>query len=410
MSRNTITIPCARLCYVVTSPMSTAFLTGQLAYLRSKGYDVTLITSPGKELDSFQEREGVEVVRVPIERRIRLWSDFVSLVRLYRVFRSLRPQIVNAGTPKAGLLGMLAAWAARVPVRIYVLHGLRLETTRGLKRRILALTERIASAFSHRVICVSHSLADKYIQLGLADPKKVVVLGAGSANGIDAEHFAPTAKRVAQVCRIRKDFGILPDEPVIGYVGRLARDKGIADLVQAFAGVSKSIPTAWLLLVGDFDKTDMPDDATVESISSHPRIIKTGFIEDVAPLLHTMNLMALPSLREGFPTVVLEAQAAGKPVVGYRATGIVDAIIDGVTGRLIPIGAVEQLSAALLEYIRNPNLAEAHGSRGQQRVRTEFATQRVWRALEGEYRKLLHEAGFDSQRNDLSQQIRAKAA
>ncbi len=383
-----------RLCYVVTNSWATSYLAGQLAYLRSQGFEVTLITSPGKELDAFQRKEGVESVRVPIERSIRPWRDFCSLVRLFRAFRSLRPQIVNAGTPKAGLLGMLAAWAARVPVRIYVVHGLRLETTRGLKRRILAMTERIASACAHRVICVSQSLADQYIQLGLADRRKVIVLGAGSANGVDAAELAPTPRRIIQAHQIREQFGISPEEPVIGYVGRLARDKGIADLVQAFAAVSSRIPTAWLLLVGDFDKADALDEATTASIRSHPRIVKTGFIDGVAPYYHAMNVVALPSFREGFPTVILEAQAAGLPTVGYQATGVVDAILDGVTGRLVPIGAVEQLAAALLEYLHDPKLAAAHGASGQGRAKSEFSNQRIWNALLEEYHKLLGWADF----------------
>lgn len=381
-------LPGTRLCYVVTHPISTCFLRGQLRHMHNQGYQVTLITSPGRELDGIREVEKVCIQTVPMEREIRPIRDLWALIQLYRVIRLVRPQIVNAGTPKAGLLGMLAAWAARVPVRIYTLHGLRLETTTGLKRRILTLAERISSACAKRVVCVSRSLANQYVQLCRVDSRKVTVLGSGSCNGVDTTLLARTHARVSHADRIRTELGISPGEPVIGYVGRLSRDKGIADLVQAFHQVRHRMPSAALLLVGDLDATDMPDDTTLARICNHPRIFSTGFVDDVAPYLHAMNVFAFPSYREGFGNAALEAQAAGLPVVGYRATGVVDAVSDGVTGQLIPVGAVDKLAAALISYVNNPELAAAHGTCGAQRARDEFSQQGVWARLGYEYSRL----------------------
>jgi glycosyltransferase involved in cell wall biosynthesis len=399
-----------RLCYLVTHAMTTRFLRGQLRAMRDRGFDVTLISSHGDELNQIKEAEGVDVRCLSMEREIHPFRDFHSLFQLYHLLRSIRPHILNAGTPKAGLLGMLAAWAARVPVRIYVLHGLRLESTSGFKRRILSFTERLASACAHRVIAVSHSLAEEYKRLGLVDPAKIVVLGEGSSNGLVAEEFAPTPARRAEAMDLRAKLQIAPEEPVIGYIGRLTRDKGTASLVQAFEKLSDRVPNARLLLVGDFENGDPLDDATVKCIRTHPRITCTGFVGNVVPYYHAMNVLTLPSYREGFPNVVLEAHASGLPVVGYRATGVVDAIQDGITGRLVPVGAVDELAAALMQYLGDSQLAANHGDRGRQRVQQDFTRERVWRALGAEYRELLHEAGLNCQLNDVLSQTEARAA
>ena len=399
-----------RLCYLVTSAMSTCFLRGQLKYFGERGYKVTLITSQGEGLEELKVREGVEIHCVPMERAIHPIRDIVSIIRIYMLFRTIRPHIVNAGTPKAGLLGMLAAWAARVPVRIYTLHGLRLETTTGLKRRILRFAERIATACAKRVICVSPSLANRLGQICRIDPHKVTVLGSGSCNGLDATQLAHNQARVSQAIQIRTALGISPGEPVIGYVGRLARDKGIADLVKAFTKVNAHYPTSWLLLLGDVDPADALHESTIAQIRTHPRIISAGYLEDVVPYYYAMNLFAFPSYREGFGVAALEAQAAGLPVVGYRATGIVDAVLDGTTGRLVPVGSVDELVAALLVYLDDNKLIAEHGSNGQCRARNEFSNNRIWNALFTEYVGLLQTAGLGVQASASSSESKKKAA
>jgi glycosyltransferase involved in cell wall biosynthesis len=399
-----------RLCYVITQPLTSRFLRGQLGYMRSRGYDVTLVSSPGKELDLLQESEGVDIVNVCMEREIHLLSDLRALLQLYRVFRNVRPQIVNAGTPKAGLLALLAAFFARVPIRIYTLRGLRLETATGVKRWVLSLTERMASACAHRVVAVSHSLADEYRNLGLVRRTKLKVLAGGSSNGVQTGSFVPTPIRQAQALAIRDQLGIAPGEPVIGYVGRLTRDKGIDDLVRAFLKLSNCIPAAWLLLVGEVESSDILSKATIESIRNHPRIIKTGFINDVARYYHVMNVLAFPSYREGFPNAVLEAQTAGIPVVGYRATGVVDAIVDGLTGRLVAVGAYDELAEALGEYVRCPELAAQHGTCGRLRVENEFSNERVWNALLVEYQEQCESMGLEITSDEACHQIGTRAA
>ncbi len=379
-----------QLTYILTHPMSARLLVdGQLAYFRQQGFEVAVICGPGHDLDTVASREGVEVRPVAMAREIDPLQDAVSLVRLAAALRDLRPDIVNAGTPKAGLLGMMAATLARVPVRVYTLHGLRLETTAGMRRRVLGATERAASGLAHRVVCVSESLRLVYVGLGLASAKKAIVLGAGSANGVDPDRFEPTSGRRDEAEALRARLGMPSGVPVVGFVGRFTRDKGVADLVVAFDQVLERWPEARLLLVGDFEPGDPLPPEVARRIEADPRIVRPGFVEDTSPFFPLMDVLALPSYREGFPISALEASAAGIPVVGFRSTGIVDAVEDGVTGTLVPKGDIDALAAAFATYLDRPELRSAHGHAGRDRVLRAYRRETVWEAWHDEYRRLL---------------------
>jgi glycosyltransferase involved in cell wall biosynthesis len=378
--------------YVVTHGLTVRhLLAGQLAWLRARGLDVAVACAPGPELDEAVEREGVQAFRVPMAREIAPVADLVSVARLARVIRRWRPHVVNAGTPKAGLLGMLAARLADVPVRIYTLRGLRLETTAGSRRFILTAAERMTSACAHEVIAVSRSLASRYVACGLASAAKVRVLGYGASNGIDPARLAVPPRAVTSALRER--LAIPVDAPVIGFAGRFTRDKGIVELVDAFERVRARIPQARLLLVGDFEQGDPVPDATTRAIRGNPAIVLSGFVGDTAPYYHAMDVLAFPSHREGFPNVPLEAAAAGVPVVGFRATGTVDAVVAGETGTLVDVGDVAGLADGILRYLLDPELRRNHGAAGKERVEREFLSERIWQALLEDYDRLLAAAG-----------------
>ncbi len=375
---------------ILTSSLSVRFVEGQAKYLGKKGYDVVVVSSLGEEL-SKAAREGTQTVEVAMEREISPWKDAASFWKLLCVIARLRPTITNVGTPKAGLLGGVAAWLCRVPCRYYTLYGLRCETTLGLKRKLLLLTERIACRCAHRVICVSESLRQKAIELGVVDAKSTIVFAAGSCTGVDAERFAPTAEALRRGEAIRRDLGIPAGAPVAGFVGRLTKDKGVCELVEAYLELRKTIPEARLLLVGDPEEGDALPAAVRERIGREAGILCTGFVQDAADYYHAMDVLALPSYREGFGNVLLEANAAGKPVIAARATGATDAVVDGVTGMLVPVGDSGTLARALELLLNDRRMAEAMGSAGRERVRREFRPEVVWEAMAREYSRALRE-------------------
>jgi glycosyltransferase involved in cell wall biosynthesis len=385
-----------RIAYTVTRAETARYLlTGHLAFLRRHGVEVLVIAAPGRDLEFVAAREGVETVAVPMEREERPLADLRALVRMCRVFRRLRPALVNASTPKAGLLGMLAAALSGVPARVYTLRGLRLETARGVRRWLMALAERVACACAHRVVCVGPSLAGRCRQLRLAPVRKVRVLGDGSSNGVDVTRFRPRADGGAddaEATELAHRIGLPRGMPVVGFVGRMSRDKGVGELAAAFLDVVlPACPDARLLIVGPVDLNDPAPEGARERLLAHPRVVFAGFVPDAAPYYRLMDVLAFPSLREGFPNAPLEAAASGVPVVGFAVTGTVDAVVDGVTGRLVPAGDWRALGEAVADYLADPERACADGRRGRARVEERFTSMRVWRAWLEEYRDLLAE-------------------
>ena len=330
--------------------------------------------------------EGASVIGVPMNREISPFADLISIWRLWRVLRRMRPEITNSGNPKAGLLGGLAAVLARVPCRIYALHGLRLETTTGMKRWILVWTEKIACRCAHRVICDSPSLRQRAIDLGLVESAKALVF---TCHGVEIERYVESTENLARVQALRRELNLPESSLVIGFVGRLTRDKGIPELLDAFWELRKDFPELRLLLVGEFEDGDpVPLDVRTR-IESDPLIVRPGLVADTSAYYHLMDVLALPTWREGFGLVNIEAQAAGKPVVTTRATGAVDSVQDGKTGILVPVGDASALACALRSLLGDAGGRHAMGRSGQSWVRQEFSRDKILTALAHEYHSLL---------------------
>jgi glycosyltransferase involved in cell wall biosynthesis len=289
-----------RIVHVLTVPFSFRLLKGQAAYLHARGYDIHAISSPGCLADEYEKSEPVTVHRVPMTRAITPLADLVALLRLVRMLRGLRPEIVQAGTPKAGLLGMLAAWLIGVPVRIYHVRGLPLTTAAGLRRRLLRLTERIACACATRVLCVSRSMREVIIAEGICDPDRVEVLLEGSSNGVDVQRFDSASASEGRQA-VREGLAIPADAVVIGFVGRLVREKGIVELVEAWKRLRDVSPAARLLLIGPFEDEDALPAHVRRTLQSDPRVHLTGVAWDTPSLYAAMDVLCLPSHREGFP-------------------------------------------------------------------------------------------------------------
>jgi len=372
----------------ITHPQTCLILPARLRALKAAGFRVVLICSPGTLLDRIARQECVETVSVRMQRGLSPFADAVSLVVLCRVLHRLRPVMTEFSTPKAGLLGNLAAKLCGVPVRVYMLRGLRLETLAGLRFRLVLAAERLASACAHHVVCNSRSLQAKAAALRVAPAGKLHLIGNGSSQGVDIDRFSPGADKV------RKGLGIPPEAPLIGFVGRLTCDKGIPELIDAFELILGAVPMARLLLVGWFDDSD---DAVSEDlrrrIESHPAIVYTGYVADTAPYYRAMDVMVLPTWREGFPNVVLEAAATGIPVVTTISTGSRDAVVPEVTGLLIPAGYPQAIAEAVIRLIRNPEERWRMGAAARAWVIEQFVNGHVLGQTMAFYRALLEASG-----------------
>ncbi len=377
-----------RVIWGVTSALSTVFCDQRPAFMSERGIEIKVLSSAGERLKSLT-RDGVTTLPLEIQREISPIQDLKSLLQLHRVLRHHRPDIAEFGTPKAGFLGMLAAWAARVPGRIYTIHGLRLETTNGFTRIILYWTERIACACSTRVLCVSESLREKVVALRLTPKDKTFLLNRGTYTGVDASHFAPENRNTDKVTQLRRTLGLTGRETVIGFVGRFVKDKGIRELVEAFRELSTSRPDLRLLLVGDFEDGDPVEPEVRRYIESTPTVLRAGFVADTASYYALMDVFVLPTYREGFPGVPLEAQASEVPVVTTNATGAVDSVRHGITGLIVPVKDAKALTEAIDTLLRNPALRADMGRAGRKWMQHDFRPEAIWQAHAEMYREIL---------------------
>jgi glycosyltransferase involved in cell wall biosynthesis len=339
----------------------------------------------------FGEAERVPVHAIEMTRRISPLSDLRALWRLWRILRLIRPQVVHAHFLKSGLLAMLASWLARAPVRVYHLRCLVFESSSGLRRRLLLWVDRVACALAHRVISVSPSVRAVAVAEGLCSPAKIRVLAGGSGNGVDAEsRFTPIGEPGRREVRAR--YGIPADALVIGYVGRLVREKGIVELATAWTLLRDLDPRLRLLLVGrleaEREESTLPPQV-VASLRSDHRVLFTGVVKDTRPLYGAMDVVALPTYREGLPNVALEAAAMALPIVATRVTGCVDAVREGISGTLVEAGDAAALRDALERYLADPALRVRHGEAGRRLVLASFRREAIWEAIADEYHSLL---------------------
>ena len=363
---------------------------GQLGHLVDAGFDVHFVTSFAGALPEGAIDPGVTLHSVGLRRELSPVADAVSVAKLAALIAKLRPQIVQAGTPKAALLGMIAARLVGVPVRIYHMRGL--DHLAGHRGRALAAAAAVKTscAMATRVLCVSESMRERLVSDGFCAAEKTHVHLRGSSNGVDAELRFNPALHQNQRSDLRRALGILDGSLVIGFVGRLVRDKGIETLFDAWQILREQFPEAILLLVGPFEKSDAVPARVREGLRLDPRIKHTQTDwGEAAPLYSAMDLVAFPSQREGFPNVPLEAAAMGLAVVASRVVGCVDAVVHGSTGILVEPRDPEALGRALARLLREPAWREALGEAGRARVLRDYRPRDLWAAQVAWYRSLL---------------------
>ncbi|RGV47738.1 glycosyltransferase family 1 protein [Bacteroides intestinalis] len=358
------------------------FIGDQFKYFKEKGYNMNVVCSPSEYLSDYAQKQGFEYLESPVNRNISIGQDFDSIRNICKFIKKQKIDIVVGHTPKGGLLAMIAGWLMRVPVRIYVRHGLVYETSKGLKRFMLMSVDRLASFCSTKVVCVSPSVLRKSIEDHLGPPKKQMIWHKGTCNGIDTlNHFNPAEIVPTRLTDLKARYGIGEEDFVIGYSGRLVKDKGIIELVHAFDKLQQA-DNCKLLLVGMFEERDALPEDIQERILNDSRIIYTGFINGGMEYFYSMmDIYVLASYREGFPTGVLEAQAMEKPVITTRVTGCCDSIIDGRTGFFVNNTAED--IAEKIDKIRLDKVID--GCEGRKWVIENFDSRLVWKEIEKLY-------------------------
>lgn len=346
-------------------------------------YEIVAVSSPLPELEVVATREGVRTIAVKMERRISLKRDIVSLWQMYKVMRRERPWMVHSMTPKAGLMCMVAAWLARVPRRVHTFTGLVWPTATGLNRMILKTTDRILCACATHIIPEGNGVKNDLIN-GKITRKPMKVLANGNVRGIELDHYRRTAEVEEEAAKIRKE-GVL----TFVFIGRLVRDKGIHELVEAFVRLNKENPHTRLVLVGRTEaELDPLNEETQHIIDTHDAIEAVGSQNDVRPWLAASDVLAFPSYREGFPNVVIEAGAMGLPSIVTNINGCNEIIIPGENGVIIPPRDADALYEAMKDLCEDDEKRGYLTKNARESVASRFDCQIVRRALYDFYASL----------------------
>jgi glycosyltransferase involved in cell wall biosynthesis len=369
-----------------------SLLLNQLRCLKGAGYDVAAISAPGADVPAI-EAAGIRHLAVPMSRNLTPLADLLSLARLYRIMRRERFTIVHTHTPKAGLLGQLAARLAGVPIIVNTVHGFYFhEHMRRSARRFYIAMERAAARCSHLILSQNAEDIHIAVRQGICGPAKIEFLG----NGIDLSLFNPDTISAEDALNCRRKLGIAPHVPVVGFVGRLAaRRKGFRDFLAAAKSIVEQHPQARFLIIGEADhgKPDAVDPSVAIDYGIAERCLFLGQRPNVElPLLYRlMNVLVLPSLFEGVPRVVMEAAAMGVPCVASNVKGNREAVADGRSGLLVTFGNVPALADAILRTLTDRKFAQRMGAEARQLAVERFNERLVFEKVKHAYARLLRE-------------------
>lgn len=388
-----------KLAMIIASPAALpVFFAEQTRFLRSNGWEVYALSSPSEELQEFGLLTGSDIVAIPMARRLSPLTDALSLFRIWRTLRKIRPDVVHAHMPKGGLLGMTAARLAGVPVRFFTIHGRVTDTALGWRLRLLRTVERLTCRLATQVLAVSNSLRQSLLLDGACKPSKLEVLGSGGCAGVDTTRFDPDQNCSSRIL-VRFSYNIPQDAFLLCYAGRLAKEKGITELSAAWQELRNRHPHLRLLLCGPLDPEDPIPQEVFEYLEQDPRVCCwTGIVRDMPGIFAAADLCILPSYREGLGVVALEASAMGKPVVASRTGGLVDAVQDGVTGVLVEPKSAAALVEAIDRLVKDPETCRKLGEAGRAFVHERFEASEISNRLLDAYRLAAHAAQVASSR------------
>jgi len=381
-----------KLIRITTVPISLEkLLAGQLAFMQQH-FQVKAISSEKERLQRFGKKNKLPVFFIEMTRQITPWADVKALIKLVRFLKKEQPQIVHTHTPKAGIVGMLAAKIAGVPIRLHTVAGLPLMESTGKKRWLLNQVEQLTYAFATKVYPNSQGLYDFILQEKFTTPNKLKIIGKGSSNGINTAHFDPQLYSETQKENLRQDLGIKKNDFVYVFVGRLVGDKGINELVKAFRNLKFKIKNSKLLLVGPLEtELDPLQPTTLQEIEENPRILSVGYQEDVRPYLAISDVLTFPSYREGFPNVVMQAGAMGLPAIVTNINGCNEIVVEDKNGLLIPTKNSQALEVAMQKLRSNPEVYQHLKNNAREMICSKYVQELVWEALLVEYQNSIKE-------------------
>ncbi len=372
-----------------TVPISiNILLRGQLHFL-NQYFEIIAVSCNGFELNEVREREGVAIKSIEMQRNISPIKDFFAFIKLYFYFKKEKPLIVHSITPKAGLLSMMAARLAGVPIRIHTFTGLIFPSRTGLMQKLLIKLDQILCACATNIFPEGQGVKKDLEHYKITN-KPLKVIANGNVNGIDTNYFSPTALPIESLNKLKEELQIKELDVVFVFVGRLVGDKGINELVASFQEISQSKAKCKLVLVGSFESELDPLNAvTLSIINKNINIISVGFQQDVRPYLAIADVLVFPSYREGFPNVVIQAGAMGLPAIVTNINGCNEIIEEGKNGTIIPSKDEQQLEKAMLKMIDNQAYRLSLQQNSRPMICSRYEQQVVWEAILQEYQTLI---------------------
>lgn len=390
---------------ITTVPKAFGLLEGQLKFM-SDYYEMIGVSSSGTTtalnqssteevpsnhgLNQIKIKEGVRVIPVGLTRKITPVKDLIAVWQLYKILKKEKPFIVHSHTPKAGTVGMIAAYLAGVPHRLHTIAGMPLLIATGAKRRLLDAVEKVTYKCATKIYPNSFGLEEIIKEVGYTTEAKLKVIGKGSSNGIDTSHFDPSLFGNEDNESLRKSLGINPDDFVYVFVGRLVRDKGVNELIQVFDNLNKNKKNTKLLLVGPYEKDlDPLLPETEKIINTHPDIILAGWQNDVRPYFSISDVLTFPSYREGFPNVVMQSGAMGLPSIVTDINGCNEIVINNQNGIIVPPRETEMLFKAMVHfYTINKEDKLFNADNNRKMITDRYERRAIWEALLEEYKSL----------------------
>lgn len=354
------------------------FFKGQLKFL-SLTYDITLLSKDtSNSLNTIANRENVNCKEVIIEREISLFKDFRALLLLSYLFIKNKPDMVWGNTPKGSFLSILAAYIARIRVRQYMCHGLRYQSESGIKKKILVLMEKITCQLATQVVCVSFGVREQLIKDKIASSKKAIVIGDGSCNGIDTEFFNSAVVDKKKLSELRNELGLTDNDFVFIFIGRVVRDKGIGELLSAFKELSKERDDIRLVVVGKIEKHNAISQENLDVLTNNKYIHYLGKQNDIRPFLAISDTLILPSYREGFGVVLLEALSMGLPIIASNIIGCSDIVEPNVNGLFCERGNIESLIQVMNKVILDEKFRYTLQVNARESILKKYSKSKVW--------------------------------